>query len=86
MAWSVSLFFLIIQLTASAPSVSNFASYKGVFTEIVRCGAVFAVTAGDDEGVGLGAVEGAVCGVALGCGLACAAGFAFGAGGLTGTR
>lgn len=74
------------QLMASAPSVSNFASYKGVFTEIVRCGAVFTATEGDEEEAGLGAADGADCGVALDCGLACAAGLAFGAGGFTGIR
>jgi len=76
----------MIQLIASAPSVSNFASYKGVLTEIVRCGAVFTATDGDDEVAGLGVADGADCGVALDCGLACAPGFAFGAGGFTGIR
>ena len=36
----VILFFLIIQLTGSAPSVSNFASYSGVRIVIILCGAV----------------------------------------------
>jgi hypothetical protein len=31
----------MIQLTGSAPSVSNFAAYSGVFTVIVRFGAAF---------------------------------------------
>lgn len=46
-----------IQLTGSAPSVSNFASYSGVLTVTIRWGAalVFAVGAG---AVGAGCVLG----------------------------
>ena len=62
----------IIQLTGSAPSVSNFASYSGVLIVIVRWGAVFTLCVTTGAGAGV-LVELAACsavGVALGDGVA----------------
>ena len=62
---------LIIQLTGSAPSVSNFASYSGVLTVSVRCGA--ALTLGTGSGAACAVEASGVCvaaGLAAGEGVA----------------
>src|SRR5260370_21440107 len=89
----VLLFFLRIQLVATAPRVSRVASYKGVTMRSFRCGVLS--TAGDGAA---GAVAGVmlgfdcVVGCDVGCGEPCADGcasafafaLAFGSVGLTG--
>src|SRR5215217_1337802 len=80
------LFFLMIQLIASAPSVSNFASYSGVLTVTVRWGAAFTLGVATGAGVAVGVVEAAVCdAVPLAAGEGVAAAFGF-AGGGTGEK
>src|SRR5713226_8422257 len=70
----VFLFFLIIQLVATAPRVSNVTSYKGVTTRTFRCGVLS--TAGTGDGAGVGVVLGVdwAVGCDVGCGEPCAAG------------
>src|SRR5688572_15188862 len=77
------LFFLIIQLTGSAPSVSNFASYSGVLMVMVRCGAALTFGVGSGAGGAAAAVsEPGVCvAVGLAAGEAVVAGSWFGGGG-----
>src|SRR5688500_14759706 len=75
----------MIQLIGSAPRVSNFASYSGVFTVIVRCGAAltFGVGTGTAEATGA-----AACCVAVGLAV-CEPGapaFGFAGGGTGGKR
>ena len=51
--------------------MSNFASYSGVLTVNIRCGAAFTFAGGTGAGVAAGVVEVAVCdAVALGEGVA----------------
>ena len=76
-AWLI-LFFLMIQLTASAPSVSNFASYSGVLIVTVLCGAAFTFGVKTGAGVAAGVLELADCdavALAVGEGVALAFGF-----------
>ncbi len=60
------MFTFKIQLTGSAPSVSNFASYSGVLTVIVRCGAALTLRIGCGVGAAGVFVELAGCCVAVG--------------------
>jgi len=92
----VFLFLVIFQLIATAPRVSNVASYSGVTTLILRWGTLSGVGAGDAAaccGAGAAVAVGCACAVACGelgaldCGDPCAAcwfALTFGCGGFTG--
>ena len=50
------LFFLMIQLVATAPRVSKVVSYKGVTMRSFRCGTLSGVGAGDEDACAGGGV------------------------------
>jgi hypothetical protein len=62
------LFFLTIQLIGSAPTVSNFASYRGVLIVITRLGAELEVVVLVELFATTGAAEGLAAGVFSDCG------------------
>src|SRR5712692_7890694 len=76
----VLLFFLRIQLVATAPRASNVTSYNGVTTRSFRCGVLSTAGAGDGEACGVAGVTlgfGCAAGCDVGCGEPCADGCAF---------